>query len=387
MISKPSLVSGGAYHALLGRLGMLEADRLPSQSAALILALAAWLIPVLAAVAQSLLDDHYSGWGIFTDATVYARYLIAIWAMIVTERYADCRINLLTRQFREAQLITERDQDGFTAAMVLADRRSASVKAEAILLLAAVGWSLLTTRFFTTGSTASWEGTFVNGVSTLSWAGDASAFLSNPLFLFLVLRWFWRLVIWATLLGQIAKLRLQLMPLHPDRVGGLGFLATFPNIFSGLIFALSCVISAAFIKALTLLQYTEQTIWLAVAIWLATVLIIFLGPLLVFLPPLYNARERGLLEYGRLAHHHHLAFHRKWIADDNSCEEILGSPDPSSVSDLNGSVQTVLEMGYFPIDRAALVQLLAAVGVPLLAVVISQIPLVELLKLILGVIV
>ena len=31
------------------------------------------------------------------------------------------------------------------------------------------------------------------------------------------------------------------MPLHPDRSGGLGFLANFPGIFSGFVFALSSV--------------------------------------------------------------------------------------------------------------------------------------------------
>ena len=36
-------------------------------------------------------------------------------------------------------------------------------------------------------------------------------------------------------------LSLQLMPLHPDRSGGLGFLANFPGIFSGFVFALSSV--------------------------------------------------------------------------------------------------------------------------------------------------
>jgi len=37
---------------------------------------------------------------------------------------------------------------------------------------------------------------------------------------------------------------MQLMPLHPDRSGGLGFLASFPGIFSGVVFALSFVVVA-----------------------------------------------------------------------------------------------------------------------------------------------
>jgi hypothetical protein len=94
----------------------------------------------------------------------------------------------------------------------------------------------------------------------LSWAGEASALTSNTLFLCLVLRWFWRFLIWATLLWRASRLRLQLMPLHPDRCGGLGFLTLFPGIFCGLVFALSCLIAASFYKARPLVGESEQTI-------------------------------------------------------------------------------------------------------------------------------
>ncbi|MCP4936332.1 MAG: hypothetical protein GY927_19535, partial [bacterium] len=48
------------------------------------------------------------------------------------------------------------------------------------------------------------------------------------------------------------------MPLHPDRSGGLGFLANFPGIFSGFLFALSCVVAAAMVKDLGLEEHAAQ---------------------------------------------------------------------------------------------------------------------------------
>jgi hypothetical protein len=73
-----SIVAGGGFHRLLGRLGLLGDDQLPSHAAALGLALSAWSIPALVAVAQTLFDASYSGWDYFRDPTVYARYLVAV---------------------------------------------------------------------------------------------------------------------------------------------------------------------------------------------------------------------------------------------------------------------------------------------------------------------
>ena len=383
-----SIVAGGGFHRLLGRLGLLEDDLLPSSTAALALALLAWCIPALVAVVQTAVDPAYSGWDYFGDATVYARYLVAIYVMVATERLADERVILLTRHFQEAELLSGMARARFVAAVRKADRRSSSVSAELLILFLALTLSFIFTRLSTEVAVETWEGMVgAAGSVTLSWAGEVSAFTSNALFLFLVLRWLWRFLIWATLLWRASRLPLQIMPLHPDRCGGLGFLAIFPGIFSGLVFALSCVIAASFHKALPVVGESDQTIWLAVAAWLVLVSLIFLGPLLFFVRPLYVARETAMLQYGRLAHKHHLAFHRRWIAGGADGKEILGSADPSSVSDLNASVQTAEDMITFPLDRSALLLLLGSAAAPLILVAALQMPVGELMKLILGVLV
>ena len=61
------------------------------------------------------------------------------------------------------------------------------------------------------------------------------------------------------------------------------------------------------------------------------------------------------------------------------------SADPSSLSDLNASVQTVNEMRVLPIDRNAVVQLVASAGIPMLFVAALQMPVGELVRLILGI--
>lgn len=379
-----SLVAGGPFHSVLQRVGLIGEDRLPKWQAAIGLALLAWLLPALLAVAQSLLGGSYSGWGYFTDLTVYARYLVAIAVMIGTERHADGRLAMLARQFREAKLIREDGLPGFAIALADSDRRASSALVEGALAVAALVWSGLTARFTVDLAGSSWEGTAVAGAVELSWAGEAARWLSNPLFLFLVLRWIWRFLLWSHLLFRISRLPLQLTPLHPDRSAGLGFLAIYPSIFNGFLFALSAVVASSLLKDLSVAEHSSQSIWFAVAGWLAFCLVLFVGPLVVFARPIYMERERAMLEYGRLAMQHHLDFHRKWISPATGDEEILGSPDFSSATDLNTSVEVVREIRIVPVDGTAMMQLLSAAGIPMLAVATTQVPLAELLKWIAG---
>lgn len=157
-----------------------------------------------------------------------------------------------------------------------------------------------------------------------------------------------------------------------------------PFHFSGFIFALSCVVAAAFLKELTAVQYSTQVIWFAVAGWLVMILLLFIGPLLVFVGPLYRLREQAILDYGRLASHHHLAFHRKWVVNERSGEELMGSSDPSSASDLNQSVQAVQNIRVFPVDRFTVMQIVLAAGAPMLFVITHQLPFIELVKWVVG---
>ncbi len=53
---------------------------------------------------------------------------------------------------------------------------------------------------------SSWEGALVSGQVELSWAGAAVRYVSNPLFIFLALRWWWWFLVWGGLLFRISRL-------------------------------------------------------------------------------------------------------------------------------------------------------------------------------------
>jgi len=379
-----SLVSGGPFNTLMAHLGLTGSDRLPAWRTALFLALLVWAPPAILAIAQSLLQANYSGWDFFQDGTVYTRYLVAIVAMVATERFADGRISMLVNQFLHSGLLEPGASGRFMAIVARADRQSSRPSVEIILVFIALVWSWLSFYFVATTSVGGWEDWTTGGETHMSWAGTIAEIFSNPVFLFLVLRWFWRFLTWTMLLARIARLPLRLTATHPDQAGGLGFLTLFPGIFMGLVFALSCVISSSLLKSIALVSPSQLFIWLAIGIWVLLMVLIFLGPLSVFAGPMYRAREKAMLEYGKLAQVHHQAFHNTWISSDQSSKELLGSPDPSSVADLNACVQAAHSMRVVPLNLGAILQILLAATVPFLAVVISQIPVLQLLQWLLG---
>jgi hypothetical protein len=111
---------------------------------------------------------------------------------------------------------------------------------------------------------------------------------------------------------------------------------------------------------------------------------LFLGPLLVFAKPLFAARERALLEYGRMATRQHVAMHRKWTGKAEDDGDHSNSSMLPSVSELNTTIQGIREMGYTPVNRAAVTQIVIAAGLPLLPVVLTLVPLDDVIKWALG---
>lgn len=375
-----SLVVGGPFHALLRRFGGLGDDGLPTPRVAFVLALVAWGLPGLAAALQTAFDASYSGFSYFSDATAVARFLVAVPVLIATERHAERRVVRIVEQFRAAGIVREAELPAFERALDEADRRSSSALAEGLLALTAFAAAAAGPRIAVEITRRAWEGRLVDGGIELAWAGYAVSWFSGPLFVFLVLRWGWRFVVWSLLLFRLSRMRLALSPVHPDRSGGLGFLAIFPTIFTGFVFALSSVVAVTVLRELRFVALSDQQVQLMLGGWLVFVLALFFGPLLVFVPILRELRDDAVLEYGRLVHHHHQSFAGKWLEPANGESGLLGSPDASSSADLNALVAVVDEMRLLPVDRESLVQVLAAAGAPLLAVLATRIPLAELVK-------
>jgi hypothetical protein len=211
-------------------------------------------------------------------------------------------------------------------------------------------------------------------------------YVSLPIFQFLLLRWYYRIFIWARLLWQVSRIELNLVPTHPDRVGGLGFLATTTYAFIPLLLAHGALLSGQlanqiFHAGATLTQYRLEILLLMIFMVMLVV-----GPLTVFAPQLSRARRTGLREYGTLAQRYVREFDAKWLRSQGGSDEaFLGSGDIQSLADLGNSFAVVQDMNVVPITKHALVQLAAATVAPIVPLVLTLMPLEDLLKKLFGI--
>ena len=234
--------------------------------------------------------------------------------------------------------------------------------------------------------TATWYATPSAGGSKLSLAGMWYGYVSLPIFQFLLMRWYFRLFIWARFLWQVSRIELSLVPTHPDRVGGLGFLSNTVYAFAPLAVAHGALLAGLLANRIFYLGATLPEFKVEIAVVVIFLLCVVFGPLLVFAPQLAQAKRTGLREYGTLAERYVREFDAKWLRGGAPADEpFVGSGDIQSLADLGNSFEVVRTMRIAPVTKEAILQLVAATLAPIVPLALTMMPLEELLKKLFGV--
>jgi hypothetical protein len=322
------------------------------------------------------------------DIEAQARILLFVPLLVGAELVVHQRLRSVVDQFLQRDLIPDDARPRFEAAVASATRLRNSVVAEVTMVGVVYALGLAVLWRHTSLDVATWYATPDGGQKTLSPAGFWYVYFALPLTQFLLLRWYYRLFIWTRFLWQVSRIQLRLVPTHPDRIGGLGFLASATAAFSTLALAHGAFVSAwiaarIFMQGAKLLDF--KFVIIAVAVWM---LLLFLGPFLLFSFQLAQAKRQGEREYGPLAQRYARQFDTKWVRGGAPRDEpLLGSADIQSLADL-GNVYTVVHtMRATPITRQAVVQLLGATLAPIVPLALTMMPIGEVAKLLFGILV
>ena len=382
-----SLVLGGPLFQFLRRAHLADDALALTRQRVVVIALVAWL-PLLAFSAlQGQLLGGTVALPFLLDADVHIRFLVAMPLLIGAELVVHRRMRPLVQQFLERNLIPENAMLRFEAAVASAFRLRNSVFAEVLLIAFVYGVGVLIVwRHYLALDTATWYAAPSADGSKLSLAGFWYGYVSLPIFQFLLVRWYFRLLIWTRLLWQVSRIQLNLVPTHPDRVGGLGFLANTSYAFGLLVVAQGALLAGQLADRIFFAGAALNEFYPEIAVTVAFLLCVTLGPLMVFSPQLAQAKRRGLREYGTLAARYVREFDGKWLRGGAPAgEPLVGSADIQSLADLGNSYEIVQTMRISPITRDAILRLGVATLVPLVPLVLTMMPLEALLKVLLGV--
>ncbi len=125
---------------------------------------------------------------------------------------------------------------------------------------------------------------------------------------------------------------------------------------------------------------------LEVLVLVVFLMCVVLGPLLAFAPQLAQAKRTRLREYGTLAERYVHEFDAKWLRGGApTAERLLGSGDIRSLADLANSFEVVRTMRIAPFTKETIIQLVAATLAPMTPLLLTVMPLEELLKKLLGI--
>ena len=316
------------------------------------------------------------------DIDAHARLLISLPLIIGAEKIVHERMRDIIKVFLERRLIPERAREQFDKAAASANRLRNSLTAELLLVAFVYGVGFLFIwRRFVALEVSSWYGVIENGKLHLSLAGWWFGLVSLPLFQFLLFRWYYRLFIWARFLWQISRIKLDLLPTHPDRSAGLGFLSNVSSAFVPLLLAQGALVAGTmanriFYAGAHLIDFKLDIIGAVVF-----ALLFVLGPLLAFSPQLGKVKRSGLREYGALAQGYVREFDTKWLRGGAPAgEPLIGSGDIQSLADLGNSYEVIRQMNCVPFNTKTVGQLAVTTVAPMLPLVLTMVPLDQLLQ-------
>jgi hypothetical protein len=314
------------------------------------------------------------------DIEVHARFLLTLPLLIVAELVVHQRMRPVARQFLERGLIPETSRARFDAALASALRLRNSVVAEVVLIafVYIVGGLYIWPNYVALDVTTWYAG---GRGRQLSLAGWWFVGLSLPLYQFMLLRWYFRLFIWTHFLWQVARCELSLMPTHPDRAGGLGFLSGIVVAFTPLLMAHGTLLAGMIANRIFFQGATLPAFKMELGAVVALLLLVVLGPLLLFVPHLGRARRVGLREYGTLAHRYVREFDDKWLRGGaREGEPLMGSADIQSLADLGNSYEVIRGMRVVPFGRDTVLQLAVVTLLPVAPLLLTMVSLEELFK-------
>ncbi|MGH8627656.1 MAG: hypothetical protein ACREYC_21085 [Gammaproteobacteria bacterium] len=382
-----SLVRDDLLFRIQRRIGLIPSRGLGIVRRAIFFALLAWLPIVvwagyagraLPGVAHEPLLQHFG---------IHVRFLIAVPLLILGEGMAHGLTAKLIPYFLTSGLVREEQREAFREVVQGIVRLRNSTLPWISITAIIVAWLVFAPPPGEEHELV-WANLDPSAPFDLGFGGWWLVYVARPIFLALLAVWLWRLLLLFLLLKRIATLDLAIVPTHPDRSGGLGFVEKLPAAFSLFAFAVSAVLASRLAHDVVYHGVHAQSLTVLVGVFVVMLVVLCLAPLTVFIPKLAAAKRRALLEYGALVGQHGRLVRRRWILCEPVDEHpLLQAPEIGPVADTLSLYEAVTKMRAAPIGKVALLTIALPAAIPMLALFAIEVPIKDLLLKIVGILV
>ena len=362
---------------LLRVLRICPPDGFAATRRALLLAGISWIPIIVWAALSGHLHPTVQDESLMRHLGVHVRCLIGIPLFILSEPFADRVMRVLVGNFTLSGLIRAEDRARFDDVVRsverLRDSRLAWIAMRALVIVSAI----VSRRTWLTEDADAlvWS----TNHAALDFGGSWAMLVVRPLFLFMLLQWLWRLILTWVLFRRISKLDLQLVPSHPDHVGGLGFIRLHSLAFSMVVFAISSVVCVAVAHQMlahdaTFAQYQVLLIFLT-----ALLAVLFMLPLSAFQGVIRRTSVRAQFDYGTLSGRHVRALHARWVQGRSVEDDILSAPEIGPAADVATLYSMGTSMRMVPVGKFQIGALVVPALLPVLLVASVEVPITDIL--------
>ena len=355
---------GGPFYELQRRLGMLRENAMHAGRRAAIFVGLAWGVPLL----LSLIEGHALGTrdeGPFLlDFGAWARFFIAVGLFLLSETEVEEGLREKIRQFVRAPVLAPSSFAAAADAVATALKRRSSELAEIVCLAIAILGAFALWEQWHHAEASTWAVQVEDGAAHITLAGWWAICFSAPIFYFLMLRGFWRYIVWALLLWRISRLDLRLVASHPDGKGGLGFVAEYPNAYALFVFGVSSAAAIVVVRHVFDSGISSVTFGYIISAWLAIVLVFFGFPLVAFTKPLGELKRKALEDLGAQATLFHRQAERTLLGHNLVANDPAEAAPVPPVADPSGQYAISRKFSIFLLSRTSLVPIAAAALVP-----------------------
>jgi hypothetical protein len=370
------------------KVGLARAGAYLCVRRSVVLILISWLPLLFFSAIEGTAWSDRVGVPFVLDFAAHARFLVALPLLVFAQRIVDGRLQDAAEVFISRGLIKEADLPAYEATARGVLRLRDSLLPDFLMLAAAFLPLLIQPEPVYLTNVTTWRTVMAPAADSRSVAGWSFDFVSLPLYRFMLLRWTWWILLWTLFLSRIMRIDLQCVATHPDQMAGLRFLTGVQRQFTVVAYAIGVAVSGVVANAILYAGMSIEDLKTSLIAYGLLMLFLVTLPVYSVTPKLMRIKRKGMRDYGALSHSYVREFHAKWIqGPPPNDEKLLGSADVQSLADMGSSYGIISDMYVVPIDMRTLAYLALPAALPALVAALCSLPLNEIVRSVIGLLV